>query len=352
MKQEQEPARDDVTEAAPGVLRIQLPISMPGLGHVNTYALLDDKGAAVVDPGLPDRASYNTLRRRLADAGIGTKRVHTVLVTHSHPDHYGGAGRLAEEVGATLATHAAFRLWWAPGPCDHEVDEVDDDDLEAAFGTDRRTTPWGGPGFRFSRRRRLAMRLARLGLTRFKAPRPSRRLRHDERLVLAGRQWQAVHTPGHTLDHLCLYDPEAGTLLSGDHVLPTITPHISGHGTGRDPLKGFLASLERVAALPHVANVLPAHGHPFGNLHERIDDIRRHHEQRLERLRTALADAGGSPCTVEELSHSLFRPAHWGYLAESETYAHLEHLRLVGEVERREVGERAVYLLASRTSPT
>jgi hypothetical protein len=34
-KQEQESARDEVTEVAPGVLRMELPIRMPGLGHVN-----------------------------------------------------------------------------------------------------------------------------------------------------------------------------------------------------------------------------------------------------------------------------------------------------------------------------
>jgi len=52
-KQEQEPASDEVIEVAPGVLRMQLPISMPGLGHVNTYALEDERGFALVDPGLP-----------------------------------------------------------------------------------------------------------------------------------------------------------------------------------------------------------------------------------------------------------------------------------------------------------
>jgi hypothetical protein len=49
-KQEQEPARREITEVAPNVLRMELPIRMPGLGHVNCYALLDDNGAAVVDP--------------------------------------------------------------------------------------------------------------------------------------------------------------------------------------------------------------------------------------------------------------------------------------------------------------
>jgi hypothetical protein len=35
MRQEQEPATEEVTEVGPGVLRLQLPISMPGIGHVN-----------------------------------------------------------------------------------------------------------------------------------------------------------------------------------------------------------------------------------------------------------------------------------------------------------------------------
>jgi glyoxylase-like metal-dependent hydrolase (beta-lactamase superfamily II) len=52
-KQEQEDASADVTEVAPGILRTQLPISLPGLGHVNCYVLEDERGVAVVDPGLP-----------------------------------------------------------------------------------------------------------------------------------------------------------------------------------------------------------------------------------------------------------------------------------------------------------
>ena len=65
MRQEAEPATDEVTEVAPNVLRSQLPISMPGLGHVNMYMLLDDKGAAVVDPGVPGDESWNALLVRL-----------------------------------------------------------------------------------------------------------------------------------------------------------------------------------------------------------------------------------------------------------------------------------------------
>ena len=98
-KQEQEPAGDAVTEVAPGVLRAQLPIDMPGLGHVNCYVLEDERGAAIVDPGLSGSASRRALRSRLAAAGIPLRRVHTVIVTHSHPDHFGAAGWIRHETG-------------------------------------------------------------------------------------------------------------------------------------------------------------------------------------------------------------------------------------------------------------
>src|SRR5919205_3263470 len=118
-KQEQEPASEAVTEVAPGVLRMQLPIWMPGLGHVNMYGLLDDRGLAVVDPGLPGPQSWKALKQRLKTAGFRLRDIHTVVVTHSHPDHFGGAGRIAREAGARLVTHHAFSTWTVKGPAPH-----------------------------------------------------------------------------------------------------------------------------------------------------------------------------------------------------------------------------------------
>ena len=88
----------------------------------------------------------------------------------------------------------------------------------------------------------------------FGAPVPSVRLDEAETIPLGGREWVAVHTPGHTPDHLCLYDPDGGVLLSGDHVLPTITPHISG--LSADAVHATV----RIAAVVHaVAVALEAH---------------------------------------------------------------------------------------------
>jgi glyoxylase-like metal-dependent hydrolase (beta-lactamase superfamily II) len=342
-KSEQLDASDEIIEVAPGILRLQLPIHFTGLGHVNTYALEDGDGFTLVDPGLPGETSWRALQERMAAAGIPLNRVHTVVVTHSHPDHFGGAGLLAGEAGARVVASVHFRTWWDPRERDDvDLDEPGDEPeldegvqyiggLPTPFG---RPTPWGG------RTEPLPVeRLAELERNQHEArqwfvvPRPSVRLDDADHLVLARRTWVGLFTPGHTNDHLCLYDPEGGILLSGDHVLPTITPHISGMIDG-DPLARYVASLDRVAALPHVTRVLPAHGHPVDDLPERVGQIKAHHEQRLQRLREISDEVGWA--SVQALSQQLFAPKAWGSMAESETYAHLEHLRLAGSAERRE----------------
>ena len=89
-----------------------------------------------------------------------------------------------------------------------------------------------------------------------------------------------------------------------------------------------------MAALPDVKVALPAHGHPFHDLAKRCIEIEEHHDGRLQRLRDASEELG-RPATVHELMQHLFAERAWGSMAESETYAHLEHLRLSHEATRQ-----------------
>jgi len=393
-RQEQEPASDEVTEIAPGVIRMQLPIWMPGLGHVNMYGLIDDDGLAVVDPGLPGPASWRALKRRLRSAGFRLRDVHTVVVTHSHPDHFGGAGRIRREAGADVLTHRSFTTWStkrngrraaelaeprseaeaahaeetvaaAVAQVELSPDEMvpthaesvasgegDDDrgDVGSAAGGDggRRPVPWGGEtpwgGSRHPMpplRRRLVVRALRM---LFSPPDPSRRVVHGDPVGLAGREWTALHTPGHTQDHLCLYDAEHGLLLSGDHVLPSITPHVSGVGNGTDALDAYLTTLDLVAGLDGIRLGLPAHGHPFHDVPGRVNAIKRHHHERMDQLAEASRALG--PATVQQLCREVFPRRHWGVMAESETFAHLEHLARSGAAERVREGGQLRYRIA------
>ncbi len=355
-KQEQEPARREITEVAPNVLRMELPIRMPGLGHVNCYALLDHEGATVVDPGLPGPSTWRALQGRLRQAGLRVRHVHTVIVTHSHPDHFGGAARLATEAGAHIVAHAEFRLGAgtpvgaAPDVSVDDlpsaVEESADDARSAGNGASQHArattppassvwgapTPWGGTRMGPPLRMRVSWRLFSLISRTPFVPEITRPVRGGDVIRISGSEWAVIHTPGHTSDHICLHDPASGILLAGDHVLPTITPHISGLSAAADPLQAFFESLDRVADISGVTQVLPAHGHPFRDLRARTEAIKRHHHERLERVKAISRELG--PATVQAFSRTLFRPRSWGAMAESETYAHLEHLRLRGDADR------------------
>jgi glyoxylase-like metal-dependent hydrolase (beta-lactamase superfamily II) len=350
-KQEQEDAQTEVTEVAKGILRMQLPIQMPGLGHVNMYCLLDGEGAAVVDPGLPDESSWLAILDRLKQAGLQARHVHTVVITHSHPDHFGGAARFAAETGCKVIAHRDFRVF-GRGEHPHldvSVEHLEDDGLGGRGpkpllvdrepddmppwmldASERPRMPWGGDPPTPSATQRARFEQARASGIRF-TPKLTHAVEHGSLIRLARREFRVWHTPGHTNDHVCLHDPDEGIFLAGDHVLPSITPHISGHGGVSDPLRAFYESLDSVAQIEGVVRCLPAHGHPFGDLPARAFAIKRHHDERLEKFKAIGKRLGAA--TVRDFAQELFQPRNWGMMAESETFAHLEHLRLRGQAD-------------------
>src|SRR5262249_17891447 len=124
----------------------------------NCYALVDGEGAAVVDPGLPGTASWRALQDRLKQAGIRLKHVHTVIVTHSHPDHFGGATRFVRESGARVVGHRNFRfgmppagahrVWAGPvpaGPAGAGAPAAGEKPAAGAAAGNRALGTWGGP---------------------------------------------------------------------------------------------------------------------------------------------------------------------------------------------------------------
>ena len=367
-KQEQEEARREVTQIAPDVVRMELPIAMPGLRHVNCYALLDDEGAALVDPGLPGPDTWAALKDRLSQVGLRETDVHTVIATHSHPDHFGCAKRFADAAGARIVAYKNFGWGMGidPGTDAHEV-SVDDlradagdttvVDGEISVGSVRarsrfeawrarrgRPSPWGGSVLGPPRLQASESDVAALMDSEDFFPEITHPVEHRAVLRLARREWFVHFTPGHTPDHLCLHSPELGIFFSGDHVLPTITPHIGGHtGAAEDPLRCFIESLDAVALLPNVTKVLPAHGHPFDDLRARTEAIKLHHEERLALVRKIGAELGAA--SVVAFSQRLFPERSWGMMAESETYAHLEHLRLAREAERYTEDAQFIYVI-------
>jgi glyoxylase-like metal-dependent hydrolase (beta-lactamase superfamily II) len=272
-----------------GVLRAALPVPFP-VGPVNCYLLPGDP-VTLVDPGMVIPESLDLLDSLLGSARLTLEDVAQVVVTHGHPDHFGAAGWVAERSGASIvsgeAEQARILRLDRPGWLELLADlGLPDSFLE--------TLP--------------AVREAIDPLLHTPDPAAMRAVADGERFAAGGRSWTVMETPGHAVGHVSLWDPETGTLFSGDHLLPQITPNpfveVDDSPSGRrHSLIEYLDSLDRFVALdPEVG--LPGHGPAFTGVPRMVERLRRHHARRADQILAEVADMGEP--TPYEVSLRLF----------------------------------------------
>lgn len=305
-------------ELLPGLYLLPVPIPYP-LKTVNLYLLKGEGEVALVDTALGTKTARGTLELYLAELGLCFPDIRTVLLTHHHPDHYGLAGFL-EGLGAKVYLHEeelgrGHRFWQEP-----EAFEEASWQLFLEHGTPEEAL--GGI--------RETMAKTRERVHPPKNPVP---LREGEVLEVAGKRLRVVWTPGHADGHVAFWLEEEGVLLAGDALLERVSPNVGLWAyTRENPLRDFLASLERLAGLP--AQVAYAgHFGPIPQVGKRAQELALHHQERLEALLRYLE----GPETAWELSLKLFPQeldAAGRRFAFAETLAHLEYLRHEGQVGR------------------
>ena len=137
---------------------------------------------------------------------------------------------------------------------------------------------------------------------------------------------------------MCFYDEDRELLLSGDHLLPTISSHVGFHaGSGPDPLGDFLASLQKLIERGEPREVLPAHQWRFAGLVDRATRLIEHHQQRLGEVLSVLESG---EATVWEIASRLHWYTAWAefntflrHAALGETRAHLVYLERRGVID-------------------
>jgi glyoxylase-like metal-dependent hydrolase (beta-lactamase superfamily II) len=312
-----------VEQVRPGLWSVPVPIPNNPLGYVFVYVFETDAGAYLVDAGWNTDDAYDTLCAGLTQAGTDIADVRGVLVTHIHPDHYGLAGRVREASGAWVALH----------PADAALlrDRYDDPtELLQRVGAMLRRT--GAPAEELESLRDSAMPV----LAFVSSVRPDIFLEDREKPDVPGWDLVALWTPGHSPGHLCFWEPRNRVLLSGDHVLPRITPNIPFHPqAGDDPLGAFLTSLESLRSFD-ADEVLPAHEHRFVGLEARLDELVAHHEHRFDEVVAAIKDG---VTTAWDLAARMHWSRPWeriqGFMrraAVAETMAHLRAMERRGLV--------------------
>ncbi|MDQ3537616.1 MAG: MBL fold metallo-hydrolase [Actinomycetota bacterium] len=123
---------------------------------------------------------------------------------------------------------------------------------------------------------------------------PAAPLHDGEQLARAGVTLEAVHTPGHASDHLCLRVCQTDVVLSGDHVLGRGTTVVAWPD---GDMVAYLASLGRLAASGATA-LYPGHGPVLGDPAAVIAQYLAHREEREAAVLAALAAGEATPAQV------------------------------------------------------
>ena len=199
------------------------------LGPAAAYVVETSEGLVLIDSGLDSDAQ--PLKSEMAKLNLDWKRLHAIFLTHVHGDHSGGAEQLRADTGAKVYA----------GQADVDVLRVGES-RDAFFGT------FPMPNH---------------------SPHPTTvdvELEGDETISFGNVRWQVLDTPGHSLGSTSYLIERAGLrmLFAGDVIvrlgekpLGTYTTYMAPRYRG--DAKSFLASLQKLRAIPVPDLVLPGH---------------------------------------------------------------------------------------------
>lgn len=233
------------------------------LDGTNTWVIAEpgSPAAVVIDPGPADE---DHLRRVLAEATAGDRRLVSILLTHGHLDHSAGAARLAELSRAQVQAADPARRLGTDGFADGDV------------------------------------------------------------ITAAGCELRVVATPGHSADSVSLLLPADGALFTGDTVLGRGTTVIARDGNLGDYLR-TLVRLRDLTEARRLRLLLPGHGPMLADPIGTLDYYLAHRAERLDQVRSALAAGARTPTEIVAMIYTDVDQAVWP-AAEWSVRAQLDYL--------------------------
>ncbi len=308
-----------IAEVFPDIYRIEVPLPRNPLRAINSYVVRGPDRWLMIDTGMNRPESLEAVRAGIRELAVDLDRTD-FFITHGHSDHVGLVSEL--QIGSShVFLHAADaavvldpHLWSNLARSAHSHGFPDAD---TAVGKHP------GKKYLFEGRPNFSC------------------LREGDAVSVGRYRFRCVETPGHTPGHLCLYEPKAKIFFSGDHILDSITPNISGWAQeNEDPLGDFLASLDRVAAYD-IRLVLPGHRNPIPDHRRRIEELKAHHRVRTREVVGILRRGAQTAYRVAaqmqwDLSYSRWEdfPVPQQWFATGEALAHLLYLEKRGEIVR------------------
>ncbi|MBN1191125.1 MAG: MBL fold metallo-hydrolase [Dehalococcoidales bacterium] len=340
IRHDQIPAGQNVREIAPGIYQVRIPLSdghAMALESMNSYLIQGTSGWLMIDTGWYQPFAFKALEDALHSLGQELSDIHTIALTHSHPDHYGMAGKIRQHAPkAELICHR-----WEADLIESRFIKFIEPKEDVAFLLEKH----GVPEADIQPMGSASMPVLQLVTITL----PDRLLYGGEIISTGIYDLEIIWTPGHSPGHICLYEPKNRLLFCGDNILPTITPNVGYHVlSGDNPLGDYLGSLNKLAHLD-IACAHPGHEYSFTDIKGRIAEIIEHHRLRSAEVMELIA---GNLSNSYEIAHHLtwslkipfedFSPLQ-KRAAVTEAIAHLEYLRWEGRINKTYRNNRISY---------
>jgi glyoxylase-like metal-dependent hydrolase (beta-lactamase superfamily II) len=339
-------------QVSPGILWLRMPLPFE-LDHINLYLIEDydsvtqTEGYALIDTGFGVRKTQEIWDSLLAKLD---KPLTKVIVTHMHPDHIGMAGYLVDKYRVPFyMSHSEYFVARAMCAGSRGASDWQDDEYLVRCGMSEDYVA------NASEKRKKSKGLGQVIMP---IPLQHERLQEGDVIKIGTLgnidsvetdQWQVIIGRGHSPEHVCLYNQHTKVLISGDHVLPIITPNIGVYSTepNANALKMYLDTLPQFKNLPEDTLVLPSHKQPFIGLHSRVDALIAHHHKHLQSLKEFCKEGR----TIKQCLPVLFKRElneHNMFFAIAEAFSHLNYLYFE-QTFTRDINEKNQYIFTLKS---
>ncbi len=308
------------SEVADGVFLLKMPIPF-ALDHINLWLLRDGDGWTIVDTGFNTEESASIWENVLTGFCKG-ERIHKIIVTHFHPDHVGMAGWLMRRTNAPVHMSQLDYLMA------HQACAPLNDNQTA-----ERRRFYQGLGLLEEQTDSLLARKMSSNDGISEAPVAYTRMVGGGAIQVNNETWEFHSFSGHSPEHICLLNAKRNIMISGDQVLPNISPNIGVpfNEPAANPLQEYLDSLAILVTFDAETLVLPSHGRVFKGIQQRAQRLMDGHHRHLDLLRELCV----TPQSGKEATEAMFGTRLNVFnlsLGVGEALAHLNYLIGIGDL--------------------
>ena len=224
-------------------------------------------------------------------------KITRIIVSHAHSDHFSGLNAissklglkivLTKEIASKIKDEVSFNTSFQADDYEHNL-RIKKNILRRIWQLVRNM----GEGFLYKRI---------FGLSYIN--KPDKIVGENSEILINGEKWRILSSPGHSPEHISLYNERKGVIFSGDNVLNMRSTWL---GPPESNIEDYLGTIRQYQNLPKLELILPAHGDIIINPKETLSAILKRMKEREEQLLNAINHHSNKGLSPENLMKIIY----------------------------------------------